>query len=402
MVVSLSPKNVSRLRSSAAQTAFAAVLLGQLLLTGCDQSGTGAVADDEGTIETGKTLAIEIYETIAQSREISEPIMGTGTVEALQTTDLGPLVEGVIEEIYVRVGSVVDEGAPLFRTRSDALDLRRRELAHQLELARIESRQAKIGYERTSALHDKGVAPQGRLDDARALQEMALSRLGITEAQLARVDQMLEDTIVKAPWNGVITIRAVDVGRFMTPMSMGARGGISGVVQLMQIDQVRIVVNVPEVELHRIAEGTPVSLKLDGFDNDIEGKVTVVNDLVDPTTRSGEIHIVLENAEHRIKPGLFVQAELRPRSRRAVVLERRAIRTTDGKAHVFVERQGQAIRRIVTYTDLDAEHVEIKSGLAAGEAVLAGANLTRIDHRTPVLVRSSDQSQRIGYELIRK
>jgi RND family efflux transporter MFP subunit len=402
MVVSLHFPYTRHSRFSAIRTFAGVLLIGQLVLTGCDQSGSGAVADDDGAIETGRTLAVEIYETIAQSREISEPIMGTGTVEALQTTDLGPLVEGVIDEIYVRVGSVVDEGAPLFRTRPDALDLRRRELGHQLELARIESRQAKIGYERTRALHNKGVAPQGRLDDARALQEMALSRLGITEAQLARVDQMLDDTIVRAPWNGVITNRAVDVGRFMTPMSMGARGGISGVVQIMQIDKVRIVVNVPEVELHRIARGTPVSLKIDGYAKQIEGKVTVVNDLVDPATRSGEVHIVLENVDHKIKPGLFVLAEIRPRSRQAIILERRAIRTTDGKAHVFIEREGQAIRRTVTYTDLDAEHVEIKSGLAAGEAVLAGANLTRIDHRTPVLVRSSDQSLRIGYELIRK
>lgn len=367
-----------------------------LLQTGCDESGNGAIADDEGAIETGTTLAIEIYETIAQSREVFEPVVGTGTVEALQTTDVGPLVEGVIEEIYVRVGSVVEEGTPLFRTRSDALDLRRQELAFQLRLSKAETGQARTHFDRTKALHAKGVAAAGRLDDASAQHEMAVSRLGITRAQLARVDQMLEDTVVKAPWNGVVTARTVDVGRFMTPMSMG------GVVQVMQIDIVRVVVNVPEVELHRIMEGTPVTIRLDGLADVIEGTVTVVNDMVDPGTRSGEVHIELENADHRIKPGLFVLAELRPKGRQAIILERRAIRTNDGAAHVFIERGGKAVKRTVTYVDLDAEYVEIKSGLGAGEAVLAGANLTRIDHNTPVLVRASDQSLRVEYELIRK
>lgn len=367
-----------------------------LLQTGCDETGSGAIADDEGSIETGTTLAVEIFETIAQSREVFEPVIGTGTVEALQTTNVGPLVEGVIEEIYVRVGSVVEEGTPLFRTRSDALDLRRQELAFQLRLSRAETRQAKTSLDRTQALHAKGVAAGGRLDDARAHHEMAVSRLGITRAQLARVDQMLEDTVVKAPWNGVVTARTVDVGRFMTPMSAG------GIVQVMQIDIVRVVVNVPEVELHRISEGTPATIRLDGLAEIIEGTVTVVNDMVDPGTRSGEVHLELENADHRIKPGLFVLAELRPKARQAVILERRAIRTTDGAAHVFIERGSKAVKRAVTYVDLDAEHVEIKSGLGAGEAVLVGANLTRIDHHTPVLVRASDQSLRVEYELIRK
>lgn len=377
-------------------------MLGFLLITallsqtGCDENGSGAIADDDGALETGTTLAIEIYETIAQSREVFEPVVGTGTVEALQTTDVGPLVEGVIEEIYVRVGSVVEKGTPLFRTRSDALDLRRQELAFQLRLSKAETRQAKTSLDRTKALHAKGVAAAGRLDDARANHEIAVSRLGITRAQLARVDQMLEDTVVKAPWNGVVTTRAVDVGRFMSPMSMG------GVVQVMQIDTVRVVVKVPEVELHRLSRGTPATIRLDGLATKIEGAVTVVNDMVDPQTRSGEVHIELENADHRIKPGLFVLAELRPKARQAVILERRAIRTTDGAAHVFIERGGKAVKRAVTYVDLDAEHVEIMSGLGAGEAVLVGANLTRIDHATPILVRASDQSQRIEYELIRK
>ena len=172
---------------------------------------------------------------------IVRTLVGTGTLAAHKTTDVGPRVTGIIEEILVRVGDRVDAGAPLFRTRSSDYEIRVRQARAQARLARAEAARMERELRRIEKLHADGVASEGGLDEARTAFETTAAQRDAAAAALAEAEQNLKDTEVTAPYTGVITHRYVDEGAMMSTMMSAT----SKVVQIMKIDLVAAIVQVP-------------------------------------------------------------------------------------------------------------------------------------------------------------
>jgi RND family efflux transporter MFP subunit len=320
--------------------------------------------------------------TIVTIEAISEPILGTGTVGAHKTTILGPRVNGIIDEIYVGVGDRVDAGAPLFRTRPTNYEIRVKEAGSTARLARAEAEKAKRDLERVETLHAQDVASNEQLDGARTGFEIAAARRDQASAALAHARQELKDTTVHAPYPGVITHRYVDEGAMMsTMMSSSAR-----VLELMKVDLVVAVLQIPEIHLRRVAVGTKALVSIDGTGGEYESEVHVLNDLVDPVSRAFEVRLGIRNPDLAIKPGLFAEAQLLPEPRQVAAIDRTAVLGAGDDRHVFVESGGHAKRRRVQVRDLDALRLEVVDGLAEGERVLIGPDLSRLADGTPVSV----------------
>ncbi|MBI1239111.1 MAG: efflux RND transporter periplasmic adaptor subunit [Alphaproteobacteria bacterium] len=347
------------------------------LLTACGPSETQETKNVAPPIPVSTT-------TVARETRI-EPIIGTGTIAALRTTDVGPSVDGIIEEVFVRVGARVTKGQPLFRTRDTELKLKVEELAARVALAEAEARNAARELERFAKLGRTGAASQGRVDDAKALAQVTQAQLKVAEAQLAQAKQLLEDAIVVAPYDAVVTRRDVDEGRFMaTRMGGGMSGASSGVVQIMQIDVVGAIVQVPETELGRLALGQKARLTVAGLDDIVPAKVDVINDRVDPTTRGVEVRLAVANPDYAIKPGTFVRAEIDPEGRSVLVLARSAVLGTGASRYVFQAEDNAAKRVPVQVRELDAATIEIVSGLSEGAVVLTGPGIQRLYDGAPI------------------
>jgi len=170
-----------------------------------------------------------------------------------------------------------------------------------------------------------------------------------------------------------------------TMMSSG-----SAVVELMQTDVVVAIIQIPEVDLPRVNLGTPARVSIDGVAREYESFVEILNDRVDAASRAFEVRLRIANADLAIKPGLFARAELKPEPREATLLDRRAVLGTEGHRYVFVAVDGKAERRTLRTRELDAEHVEVLEGLAPGDRVLAGPNLSLIADGTLVSVQLAD------------
>lgn len=336
-------------------------------LAGCGESAEEEAADPNAG-------AIGVFAGTVTERELAEPITGTGTIAAHKTTTLGPRVDGIIEEIMVRVGDRVKEGQPLFRTRDVELRLKVTELENQVRLAKADVRNTGLGFSRASELHAKGFVADGRLDDARATRDASQARLGIAEAQLAAAQQMLDDCTVTAPFDGVITKRDVDEGKFMATRMGGMGGDSGGVLQIMKIDIVAAIVTVPEMHLSKIEVGTKGRIFIDGIERDFESYVVIINDYVDPVTRSVELRLPIRNEDYSVKPGLFARAEIYPAPRKGLSMDRRMLHGNEADRHVFVADSGVARRVSVGVRQIDAQTVEVMSGLKAGDKVLGGPN----------------------------
>lgn len=346
-------------------------------LSGCGQSS----APPEEAVQ-----AIAVSTTQATTETVTEPITGTGTIAAHKTSDLGPSVDGIIEEVMVRVGDRVKAGDPLFRTRDVELKLRMQELDGRVALARAENQNAQANLARVSKLGRAGTASDAKVEDARARADAASAQLQVAEAQLAQAKQQLDDAIVTAPFDGVVTQRNTDEGRFMATRMGGGPGGASGVIQLMKIDIVAAIVQVPEAELARLKLGLPAKVYVAGIDAPFEAKVDVLNDRVEPTTRGVEVRLAIKNPDYAIKPGSFTRAEIYPEGRTVLALERRAVLGPPGARYVYVPENGKAVRRSVTVRELDAARIDVVSGLNPGDAVLSGSALQQLFDGAPITI----------------
>lgn len=349
-----------------------AVLCALLSACGGDQApGPGEVA-----------AATPVQASPVRMEKIVEPILGTGSVAAEKTTEIGPRVDGIIDEIYVKVGDRVEAGQPLFRTRPVDYEISTRQAQHALALARAELRKAERDLRREEKLHESNVVSEDRLDAVRTAHEIARARVGEAETALERARQNLADTVVEAPYAGVITARYVDEGAMQRTMMSAS----AVVVQLMKTDRVVAIVQVPATYLARVRVGTRARVEIDGLPGVFEGAVFVLNDRVDARTRAFEVRIPLENPERAIKPGLFARAHLLPEPRDVAVVARRAVLGAEGDRYVFVAENGHAVRRRLRVRDLDADRLEVLEGLAPGDEVLVGPALARLREGDAVVV----------------
>lgn len=358
--------------------------LALLPLAGC--------GDDEQTADAPEAEAISVFESPVTREELMEPVTGTGTIAAHKTTLLGPRVDGIIEEIMVKVGDRVTKGQPLFRTRDVELKLKVAELENQVKLATAEAGNMQKAFNRSAELHQKGFVSNGKLDDARAARDAANAKLGIAQAQLSAAQQMLDDCIVTAPFDGVITKRDVDEGKFMATRMGGMGGDMGGVLQVMKIDIVAAIVNVPEIHLSKFKVGTKGKIFLDGIDKSYDSYVAIINDRIDPVTRAVEVRLPIANEDYSVKPGLFARAEIYPDPREALVLSRAALMGSESARYVYVQENGHAARRPVTVRQIDATRVEVLSGLKEGDKALSGPNAPLLVEGSPVKVEADPEA----------
>jgi RND family efflux transporter MFP subunit len=347
----------------------ATLLLALCALAAC--GGDGAPTADVA----GQPVPVPVAVVQVSAQAVEEPIWATGTLEADKQVDIGPRVDGIIDQVFVDVGDRVAVGDELFRTRDTEYQIRVREAEHALQLARAETKKASHELERAEELFRGNIVSIEAIESVRTAHDTARARLGQAQTALERARQEFEDTRVRAPFAGSITRRFVDEGVMLrTMLSSG-----SAVVQLMKLDQVVAVARLPDVHLARIRPGTQARLHVDGFEGTFEGEVQVVSDRVDPGSRTLEVRVPIPNPELALKPGLFAKLEVRPEPRRALVIERRALRGHAPDAYVLVAENGRAARRNVAVRNLDAQHVEILSGLDAGAQLLVARPGSELD-----------------------
>ena len=364
-------------------TVLLALVLAGLALSACGQgdakkSDARAGAEPKAELSLAQAPAAPtLQETAVVRTMVSEPVMGTGSIFAVRTTDVGPSVDGIIDAVFVKVGDIVKKGQPLFRTRDVDARLAVQETERQLALARAQARNAASEMRRQTRLKDGGWVSASRMDNTRTNADVANAQAGVWEARLSQARQHLADTLVRAPYNGVVTRRDADEGRFMATRFGGGGGapgaGGGGVVQIMQIDTVAAIVQVPERYLTSIRVGMPVKITIDSIDGEFNTDVRVVNHRLDLATRSVEVRMALPNADFRIRPGLFCRGVFATEPRSVLTVDRRAVFGPEGAQYAFVADGGLAKRVALSTRALPSGQLEILSNVPEGTKFLMGS-----------------------------
>jgi membrane fusion protein (multidrug efflux system) len=238
---------------------------------------------------------------------------------------------------------------------------------------------AEAEFARIRSLLDQKVVSQSEYDQRRTQVEAARQQynaavntaeqsyrsLDAARARVALARKAAADTVVRAPFAGLVAERAVSVGDYVT---RGTR-----VATVVRVDPLRVELTVPEQAIALIKAGQAVRLTVDAYpDEEFAATIKFVSPALRTDQRALTVEAVAGNRDGRLKPGLFATAHVQqPASAPALLVPRGAVETVAGTSRVYVVTEGKAEERIVTLGEATGDDVEITSGVARGEVVAA-------------------------------
>jgi multidrug efflux pump subunit AcrA (membrane-fusion protein) len=362
--------------------------------------------------EITKVKAIAVKKTV-----LTKYVTTSGNLTARQRSLLSFNVPGIIEDVLVDTGDVVKENQEL--ARIDAINYRlylaqaeaalkaaqatrekfvsgfREEEVNAAEAAVSAAQaafdQADKEYQRMKNLLEAGTVAQARFDASEAQWKAAKAHLDQAKEQLAMVKtgyrkedveaaqaqaelqkaaldlakQKVVETVLRAPYAGVITGKFLDKGS-------KAEGPV---FEIMDISELTAELPVPDIYALKITSGSEALIDVDGGPKGIKSAVKTASHKIDTRTMTFTVKVPIQNSDLQLKAGMFVRAKLAADILDGVIsLPEKAIVERDGKKMVFVVADGKAVLREVT-TGISSEGaVEIVSGLKEGESIIIEGN----------------------------
>ena len=318
-------------------------------------------------------------------KTIEKTLTHTGQVEAWRVANVGPEVGGRIARIYVNQGDWVNKGQVLAELDTRSMRLQKEQAEAAVAVAKANLETAQRTWERISRLHEQGMVTDQDYEKAQLGLKSARAQLQQALAALHLAEYQLDVSIMKAPFDGVVTGKWHEEGDVINPM-MGLAGRGSGVLTVVDPTRVKVTIQVPPSEVGLVRKGQKAYLEVaTSPGRRFYGEVAWVNPGADPTSKTFSVQVVCKNPGLAIKPGVFadvtVVVEEHPD---AVVVPRIAVL---GDSVVFVAEKNVARKRRVRVGLKNKHEVEILDGLRPGEAVIVEGNYGLTDG-TPLVVQS--------------
>lgn len=321
----------------------------------------------------GRSLRPRTVEVVTASLltegQASTVLTATGYIEAERKADLSPKITSRITELNVTEGTRVKRGDVVARLDHTDLDA-------QLAEKRAAWVNAKAEFARQQSLHAEGLAPKSALDAAVATE-------ATTRAAVRYVEALLDYTVIRAPFTGVITAKRAFVGEAVSPFGSSPSGGGSGgaIVTLVEFSTLYVGADVNEANLSKLGPNQPAEITLDAVpDKTYHGFLRQIVPSADRQKATVRVKVAFLDADDRILPDLSArvaftsQATQGKTGRTRVVVPASAIRNVDGKSGVFRVVQGRARFQTVKVGPAANGQVEVVEGLSGGERLISASS----------------------------
>lgn len=371
--------------------------LALLFLAGCGNTEAKLPARAE---EAPKPIAVSLV--TAEERSLPTTLDVTGTLTADAQTDIASEIEQRVVEVLVERGQFVNAGQVVARMddqdaknqlhEAEATEAQIRERlglvngqtfdplkTPEVQQARATMDRAEADYKRFAQLLDEGAVSRAEHDLRRADYLAAKAQYETTVNQMRQLYQSLlaqkvrvamgrkavEDTVIRAPFSGVIAEKAANVGRYT---KKGDR-----IATILRIDPLRIELTIPEGAVAAVRKGQKVSFAVQSYpDRRFEGTIAYVGPAVRTESRALVVEAIVPNPKGLLQPGLFATAHIElPAARPSVMVPAAAVKNEGGVFKLFVAKNDMAEVRIVQTGREAGGSVEILRGLSAGERVVS-------------------------------
>jgi len=313
----------------------------------------------------------------------------SGYVTARRQATVSAKITGKVTEVLLEEGMRVEEGAVLARlddTEAKAqLALARAQLASARSLdgeIRAQLQQAERDYTRSQELFNRQLVPEQSMDAARAQRDTLRAKLAANQesirvaAESVSVAQVqLDNTVIRAPFAGVVVAKAAQPGEMISPISAGGGFTRTGIGTIVDMDSLEIQVDVNESYINRVTAGQPVEAMLNAYpDWKIPGSVIAIIPTADRAKATVKVRIAIRSKDPRIVPDMGVRVAFLGAASNtpsapvssAVLVPADAVR---GDA-VFVYADGRVQRRAITPGKSVGAEREIVNGVRGGERVV--------------------------------
>ena len=382
-------------RDSCRTPAAAAVIVAiALTAIGCSKTES-AQARGRDTAAKPVTLETVKEETVKRAVDL------VGTLAAVDQVTISSEADGKVSRILADLGDRVKAGQPLILVdrekqqynfdqqratlekslaqlgASDPQHLPEPEKTPDVQKAAADLAQAKQAHDRASQLFKRTLIPQQTLDDAAttlqskqasydlSLQNAKNLRASIqaSEASMKLADRQLRDTEIRAPFDGYVEKRLVNLGELVKTQTP--------VMAIVRVDPLKVIAEIPEKMAPWIKDGQPVQLKVDAYpDRAFTGKVSRISPAVNTATRAFPFEALVPNQEAVLKPGTFARVHIESdKTDTVLTLPYSAMQYRYGVNRVFVVDGDKLSVRELKVGDRLGERIEILGGVKSGERV---------------------------------
>ena len=317
----------------------------------------------------------------------------SGYVSARRVATVSSKVSGKVMEVLVEEGMKVEAGQILARLDSSNVEKSLKLAEAQLESAskgqgetQANLEQAEREFRRSAELFANKIATRSELDRAESDAKSLKARLAkqgadvsVAEGEVAVWRQQLDDTVIRAPFPGIVTSKNAQPGEMISPMSAGGGFTRTGICTIVDMNSLEIEVDVSESYINRVEPGGPVEATLDSYPEwKIPAKVIAIIPTADRQKATVKVRIGFEKLDPRVLPDMGVKAAFQstggtgaaPAANRSAIIPKAAVRQRDGRDVVWLVREGRAERRAVAVGTTRGDEVTIVAGLSGGDRVV--------------------------------
>jgi len=234
---------------------------------------------------------------VVKQEDWNATLNAIGSVAAVNGVTVSADLPGLVSEIAFASGQSVNKGDVLVR-----LDTKQERA--QLVAAQSQRDLSKLALDRTQGLFAKGISAQQALDEAAAEHKQA-------EARVGEIAATVERKTIRAPFSGVLGIRLINLGQYLA--------GGAPIVSLQSLRPAYVNFNVPQQEMASVRVGASVEVTSDALGKPETGRISAFDSVIDEATRNARVQATFDNADGKLRPGMFVQAQLAHGTKLAVI-----------------------------------------------------------------------------------
>jgi RND family efflux transporter MFP subunit len=340
----------------------------------------------------GRTPVVEVASVRLLPPGRPAVLNASGYVTPRRRATIAAKITGRVDEIYAEEGMRVQEGEVLAtlddsdaRARLLSAEAERKATEAALADLRVNLANAERDRQRWEALWKDGAVSEQSVDQTRTAVDSLRARIALAQEQVRAAEartnvaeQDLENTIIRAPFAGLVVSKDAQRGEMVSPISAGGGFTRTGIATIVDMTSLEIEVDVNESSLARVTPEQPVHAVLDAYpDWKIPGRVRTVIPTADRQKATVKVRVAFDQLDPRILPDMGVKVTFlgpepppsQARTPRAVV-PKAAIREEDGKPVIYVLRDDRVERRVVRLGEARGNEQDVIGGLADGEQVV--------------------------------
>jgi len=316
----------------------------------------------------------------------SSGLDASGYVVARRQATLSAKIIGKVSEVNFEEGQRVKAGDIIARLDDTNTAALLRQAQAQAIQAKAALDNAAPTYARYQSLQTQGAISTDAVATQRALYDSARTQYGVAQAQVAYAQANLRDTLVRAPFSGIVTQKVAQVGEVVAPSGAGGGSTRTGILTIVDMDSLEVLVDVSENYIERVEVGGAATIHLDAYPEwDIPGSVIAIIPTADQSKGTVQVRVAIKTKDNRILPQMAARVGFMTAPEKGAVqtvsrvsVPPSAVLGSGKTGSVFVIGADDKIeKREVALGLKTPQAVTILSGIAAGDR-LANDNLDKL------------------------